>query len=140
MTSNLQGTGVAYTVTSSSGNYTIHSCCIKNTFHKDCFVDLDVSIHDFMDESFNASDISDTNAIMLPPGVFTTIYGNDISIVFSMFNSSLLYPLTNKTFKEFYVASTVVSATIVDSEEVISANITIVLKLNIEVISNLYAH
>ena len=88
-----------------------------------------------MDESFNASDISDTTAIMLPPDVFTTIRGNDISIVFSMFNSSILYPLTNKTFEEFDVASTVVSATIVDSEEVISANITVVLKLNIEVIA-----
>ncbi|SMN12383.1 hypothetical protein SPBRAN_829 [uncultured Candidatus Thioglobus sp.] len=87
-----------------------------------------------MDESLNASDISDTTAIMLPPDVFTTIRGNDTSIVFSMFDSSLLYPLTNKTLEDFDVASTVVSATIIGSEDMISANITVVLRLNIEVI------
>lgn len=91
--------------------------------------DLEVSVGEFVDSSFNASGLdNDTVMIMLPPDVFEN-ETMDASVVFSMFSSSELYPLTNKTFDEFNVASTVVSATVIGSKN-ISANITVILKLN----------
>ena len=73
---------------------------------------------------------------MLPPGIFINETNtSDTSIVFSMFNFSDLYPLLNKSAEEFDVASTVVSATVVGSEnsEMLPVNVTIVLLLHIEV-------
>ena len=66
---------------------------------------------------------------MLPPEAFSTS-GENSNIVFSMFESSELFPLINKSIESFAVASTIASATIFGGEERISANITIVLKLH----------
>ena len=86
-----------------------------------------------MGANFNASDLpQDTVSIMLSPDTFANQSMADTSIVFSVFNRSDLYPLFNQTLPGFGVASSVVSATVVGSDN-ISGNITVVLRLNIEV-------
>ena len=88
-----------------------------------------------MDVPFNASNLTDdTVAILLPPETFANQTSPETNIVFSKFNTSELYPLFNKTFPQFAVASTVVSATVVGSEGRIASNITVILQLNITVI------
>lgn len=98
-------------------------------------VDLSVSIHNFVEQNLTARDLpNNTVSIMLPPAIFNETMGTDISIVFSEFNSSELYPLFNKSSEEFDVASTVVSATIVGSEDIVlPVEVTIVLRLHIAV-------
>ena len=86
-----------------------------------------------MGADFNASDLrQDTVSIMLSPDTFANQSMEDTSIVFSVFNRSDLYPLFNQSLPGFGVASSVVSATVVGSDN-ISGNITVVLRLNIEV-------
>lgn len=97
----------------------------------------DVKIRDFEGRSFNASELPvDTVTIMIPPDAFTGQTAADTSIVFSTFNRSTLYPLVNRTIPQFGVASTVVSATVVGSENNISSDIIIILRLNIKVKDN----
>ncbi len=89
-----------------------------------------------MNESFDARDYrNDTSAIMLPPDAFgnETMNGTEAGVVFSMFSLPDLYPLGNGTMKDFRIASNVISATVIGSENMISSNVTIVLKLNVEV-------
>lgn len=98
------------------------------------FIGIDVEVRDFVAERVNASDLADdTVAIMIPPDAFMDQTMTDTNIVFSTFNTSDLYPLFNKTFPQFGVASSVVSATVTGSENSIVSNITIVLRLNIKV-------
>ncbi len=102
--------------------------------------DLAVSIENYMIESFNASDRrNDTSAIMIPPNAFgnETMNGTEAGVVFSVFSSPDLYPLGNGTTPDFAIASNVISATVIGSENMISSNITIVLKLNYEVTTSL---
>ena len=94
-----------------------------------------MSIENYTNKSFNASDQSnDTSAVMIPPDAFgnETRSGNESGVVFSLFSSADLYPLGNGIMEDFEIASTVISATVL-GETMISSNITIVLKLNYEV-------
>ena len=126
----LRDTGVVYSVTESSGITALNFPPTTTM----CIADLDVELENFVDGNVNASLLEpNTVGIFLPPDIFANQTANETSVVFSTFNSSELYPLFNKTFPEFGVASSVVSATVVGSERAISGNITIILRLNIKV-------
>jgi len=80
----------------------------------------------------NATDISTntTGSISLPPDLFANLSDNNLGLVFTMFNTSVLYPLANETRETFAVASSVVGATV--AEHIVtglSTNVSIVLKL-----------
>lgn len=84
------------------------------------------------DDVINTTEAASKNSvsIILPGEVFSNqSVGEDISVVFSLFQSSDLYPLTNQTFDNFSVASNLISATVIGSEN-ISGNITMVMKLD----------
>lgn len=89
-----------------------------------------------MNENVGASDRpNDTSAILIPPDAFdnSTVNGAESGVVFSMFSTADLYPLGNGTLKDFSIASNVISATVIGIEDMVFSNITIVLKLNVEV-------
>lgn len=70
-------------------------------------------------------------SISLPPSVFD-YYSNDtnFTLLFTMFDSSVLLPRSNVTDARFSVASTVIGATLLDREVMdIDDNITIILHL-----------
>lgn len=100
----------------------------------DALPDIGIEIRRFADDSFNASDLpEDTVSILIPPGAFDNQTSTDTSIVFSTFNTSDAYPLSDQVIPQFGVASSVVSATVVGSEGSIVSNITVVLRLNVKV-------
>jgi len=79
-----------------------------------------------------AADISanTTGSISLPPDLFTTLLDSNLGLVFTMFNTSVLYPLANETRETFAVASSVVGATVAGHTVTgLTTNVTIVLKL-----------
>jgi len=83
-------------------------------------------------EVVNAADISanTTGSISLPPGLFSTLPDGNLGLVFTMFNTSVLYPLANETRETFAVASSVVGATVAGHTVTgLTTNVTIVLKL-----------
>lgn len=93
-----------------------------------------------MGESFNASDLpEDTVSILIPPDAFINQTSADTSIVFSAFNTSDAYPLFDQAIPQFGVASSVVSATVVGSENNIFSDITVVLRLTVKV-GRVYMH
>ena len=82
----------------------------------------------------DASDISanTTGSIQLPAQLFASLSDSDgsLGLVFTMFNTSVLYPLANETRETFAVASSVVGATVAGrTVRGLSSNVTIVLKL-----------
>ena len=111
-------------------------CTCSYLFHYSTpIASFSASFQDFTKPSLVAENLpNNTVSIMLPPATFNRTVGSDINIVFSEFNSSVLYPLFNKSAEEFDVASTVVSATVVDNEDVtsmLSENVTIILRLHV---------
>lgn len=83
-------------------------------------------------EVVNAASISanTTGSISLPPELFATLPDSNLGLVFTMFNTSVLYPLANETRETFAVASTVVGATVAGHTVTgLSTNVSIVLKL-----------
>jgi len=71
-----------------------------------------------------------TGSISLPPDLFTTLLDRNLGLVFTMFNTSVLYPLANETRETFAVASSVVGATVAGHTVTgLTTNVTIVLKL-----------
>ena len=85
-------------------------------------------------------------SIVLPPALFnqTSLNGDEISILFGMYDSSILFPLPedsmlftnpNVTYETFAVASTLAAATIVGFANLTfnDVEITIVLQLHSEV-------
>ena len=98
----------------------------------------------------NISKINNSSVtIIVPPEVFNSSVldgEEEISMVFAEYDSSVLYPLPpdsvlfteeNVTYTNFSVASTLLTATIVGHEDEIvnlSTNVTIILKLESEVI------
>lgn len=102
----------------------------------------------------NATQVdSGSVSITLPPNLFNQSSANDseISILFGMYTSSVLFPLpedsmlftdANETYDTFAVASTLVSATIVGfenrtfSDMGVEFEVTIVLKLDSEVLKH----
>ena len=80
----------------------------------------------------NAADISanTTGSISLPPDLFANLSDNNLGLVFTMFNTSVLYPLANEMRETFSVASSVVGATVAGHIVTgLTTNVSIVLKL-----------
>ena len=75
-------------------------------------------------------------SVSIPPEAFQqlNISGDDVDIVFTLFNTSVLFPLANEIKSTFGVASSVISATIIgyDTTDLI-ANITFIAELEIPV-------
>ena len=70
-------------------------------------------------------------SISLPPSVFD-YYSNDtnFTLLFTMFDSSVLLPRSNVTDARFSVASNIIGATLLDREVMdVDDNITIILHL-----------
>ena len=98
----------------------------------------------------NVSQVDNSSvSIIIPPEVFNSSVLRDeeeIAMVFAEYDSSILYPLPpnselftdkNVTYTNFSVASTLLTATIVDHEDDITnlgVDITLVLQLESEVI------
>ena len=71
-----------------------------------------------------------TGSIILPPELFGSLSNDTFGLVFTMFNTSVLYPQANETRQTFAVASSVVGATVAGHiVRGLSTNVTIVLKL-----------
>ena len=80
----------------------------------------------------NAADIlaNTTGSVSLPPDLFANLSDNNLGLVFTTFNTSVLYPLANETRETFAVASSVVGATVAGHTVTgLTTNVTIVLKL-----------
>ena len=71
-----------------------------------------------------------TDSIILPRELFGSLSNDTFGLVFTMFNTSVLYPQANETRQTFAVASSVVGATVAGHiVRGLSTNVTIVLKL-----------
>ena len=80
----------------------------------------------------NAANVSPntTGSIILPQELFGSLSNDTFGLVFTMFNTSVLYPQANETRQTFAVASSVVGATVAGHiVRGLSTNVTIVLKL-----------
>ena len=100
--------------------------------HNDFTASLQV-ITEPSEEVLNAAQVSanTTGSISLPAQLFATLSDSNLGLVFTMFNTSVLYPLANETRETFAVASSVVGATVAGHiVRGLSSNVTIVLKLN----------
>ena len=83
-------------------------------------------------EPVNAANVSTntTGSIILPPELFGSLSNDTFGLVFTMFNTSVLYPQANENRQTFAVASSVVGATVAGHiVRGLSTNVTIVLKL-----------
>lgn len=101
------------------------------------FADSRTELKDFSPKDINAANYNeDFSGILLPKDVFANndTPNSDIGIVFSLYTSSQMYPLINKTLDTFNVASTIVSAILIGNDTKFNASIYIVLKLQYEVI------
>lgn len=95
-----------------------------------------------MDAANNMSTLeapADLVSIVLPPSLFSNLNlsnQTEISILFGVHSSSLLYPLANVHDENFTVASSIVFCTIVGYEEEtvnLTEDVTIVMQLHSEV-------
>jgi len=105
----------------------------NNSFLYDDFTgSLQVIAEPSGDAVLNAADIlaNTTGSISLPPDHFAILSDNNLVLVFTMFNTSVLYPLANETRETFAVASIVIGATVAGHIVTgLTTNVTIVLKL-----------
>ncbi|ORU94333.1 MAG: hypothetical protein A6F71_09235 [Cycloclasticus sp. symbiont of Poecilosclerida sp. M] len=87
----------------------------------------------------SVTDTTTIGSIALPPGLFRNLSNStELAFLFGAYRSSALYPLANQTDKNFSVASTVISSTVIGFEDDIADldeddNVVIVLKLHSEV-------
>ena len=86
--------------------------------------------------SANSSSRDDELAsISLPPSLFN-LTNDTFTLLFTMFNSSVLLPYSNTSDPSITVASSVISATLLDHEVMdLDDNITIILRLEYPVSS-----
>ena len=78
----------------------------------------------------NSSDEEPDISISLPPSLFQQLSNDSFTLLFSMFESSVLLPQANESRSTFAVASTVVGATVANHDIAgLDDNITVTLRL-----------
>ena len=101
-----------------------------------CFT-TGISLVDSLTADISPMELNTTKAsIFIPPDFFQQLNISEeyVDIIFTMFNSSVLFPLANETRPTFSVASTVIYATVVGYDTTaITSNVTFIAKLDIPV-------
>lgn len=84
--------------------------------------------------SNTSSSLQEYSSIFLPPSLFQQFLNDSFTLMFTMYNSSVLLPQANETRPKFAVASTVIGATVADHDIVdLNDNITLVMHLEFPV-------
>ena len=121
--------GVTFSVSSDSGKQYMHLCML-------CALTLSSFLTGTLFSNTTKASYANSSdntavSISLPPSVFQELNTSEIGLVFTMYNSSVMFPSANTTAGPFRVASTVVGATVAGyTFHNLSDNVTIVLRLH----------
>ena len=84
--------------------------------------------------SVNSLPSEEQPSISLPPSLFDQFSDDSFTLLFTMFNSSVLLPRSNVTDPRIRVASNVIGTTLLDHEVTdLDDNITLILRLEYSV-------